>query len=93
MRATRVTALPGFRLALCFDNGQSGIADLSSFVGRGVCAAWNTPGVFDQVMLTDEGAVEWPGGIDFCPDALYLQMTGQRPDELFPSLRDRLTNA
>ena len=27
--------------------------------------------------------------VDFCPDALNLRMTDQRPEDLFPSLRDR----
>jgi hypothetical protein len=80
-------ALPGYRLELQFDNGESGTVDLSEFVGRGVFAAWEQPGVFDQVILTSEGAVEWPGEIDMCPDALYLRMTDKRPEELFPSLR------
>jgi hypothetical protein len=93
MRITTATALPGFRLKLCFDNGHSGIVDLSLFTGRGVCAAWKTPGVFEQVSVTSEGAVTWPGEIDFCPDALYLRMTGQRPEQLFPSLRDPWTHA
>lgn len=93
MRITSVTTLPGFRLQLGFDNGECGVVDLASFVGRGVCAAWERPGVFEQVSVTSEGALEWPGAIDFCPDALYLRMTGQRPDVLFPSLRERFIHA
>lgn len=93
MRITDAKALPEFRLELRFDNGESGVVDLSEFVGRGVCAAWEQPGVFERVAVTAEGAVEWPGEIDFCPDALYLRMTGQRPEVVFPSLRDRLSHA
>jgi hypothetical protein len=93
MRITSARPLPSFQLELQFDSGETGVVDLSSFAGRGVCAAWNTPGVFEQVSVTDEGAVEWPGGIDFCPDALYLRMTDRRPEEIFPSLGDRLTHA
>jgi hypothetical protein len=66
---------------------------LSSFVGKGVCAAWEKPGVFEQVAVTGEGAVEWPGEIDFCPDAMYLRMTGQPPEAIFPALRNRLSHA
>lgn len=93
MRITTARPLPNFQLELHFDNGETGVVDLSSFVGRGVCAAWNTPGVFEQVAVTDEGAVEWPGGIDFCPDALYLRMTDRRPEDIFPVLGDRLSHA
>ncbi len=93
MRITGAMALPEYRLELQFDNGKTGVVDLSSFVGQGVCAAWESPGVFEQVAVTNEGAVEWPGDIDFCPDALYLKMTGQPPEAIFPSLRNRLSNA
>lgn len=93
MRITEVRALADYRLKLSFDNGESGVVDLSSYAGRGVCAAWEKPGVFEQVAITNDGAVEWPSEIDFCPDALYLQMTGKRPEEVFPSLSNRLSNA
>ena len=93
MRITSAVPLTTFRLKLTFADGSIGEVDLSSFAGRGVFAAWNEPGVFEQVRVTDQGAVEWPGEIDLCPDALYLRMTGQQPDELFPSLHGRLSHA
>jgi hypothetical protein len=85
--------LPDFRVELSFDNGETGVVDLSSFAGRGVFAAWDEPDVFQRVAVTAEGALEWPGEIDLCPDSLYLRMTGREPGELFPRLRERVTNA
>ena len=93
MRIVKATALPHYRVELRFDTGETGVVDLSSFAGRGVCVAWEMPGVFDKVAVTGDGAVEWPGGIDFCPDALYLRMTGQQPEEMFPALRQRFSHA
>jgi hypothetical protein len=93
VKIVEAKALPAFRLKLKFDNGESGIVDLSSLVGRGVFAAWQQPGVFEQVAVTDVGAVEWPSEIDLCPDALYLQMSGKSVDEVFPSLRNRFSHA
>ncbi len=93
MEIIEAKSLPGYRLELRFDNGESGVVDLSEFVGRGVFAAWEQPGVFEQVRVTAEGAVEWPGELDMCPDALYLRMTGKKPEDLFPSLRNRLSHA
>jgi len=29
----------------------------------------------------------WPGELDFCADALWLQITRKRPEEMFPNLR------
>jgi hypothetical protein len=93
MKIIQAKSLPAYRLELRYDNGESGVVDLSEYVGRGVFAAWEQPRVFGQVAVTNEGAVEWPGEIDMCPDALYLRMTGKRPDELFPALRNRMTHA
>ncbi len=93
MTITTAKALAGYRLELQFESGESGVVDLSEYVGRGVCAAWEKPGVFEQVTVTADGAVEWPGEIDFCPDALYLRMTGEKPEDLFPILRDRMIPA
>jgi hypothetical protein len=75
-----------FRLFLRYDDGKSGIVDLSSLAGRGVFSAWSTPGLFDKVRLTEAGVPEWPGGLDLCPDALYLQLTGSQPGDIFPAL-------
>jgi hypothetical protein len=93
MKITEAKPLPGFRLALQFDNGEGGVVDLTDFVGVGVFAAWEEPGVFERVSITPEGAVEWPEELDMCPDALYLRMTGKRPEDVFPTLRNRMTHA
>jgi hypothetical protein len=93
MRITSAKALSGFRLQLCFDDGVAGIVDLSDFAGHGVFQAWQVPGVFEQVKISAEGAVEWPGEIDLCPDALYLRMTGKKPEDVFPALQSRLSHA
>jgi hypothetical protein len=36
--------------------------------------------VFDAVIINaDFGCVEWPGGIDLCPDTMHQVMTGSEP--------------
>ena len=88
-----MTPKQGFRLFLRYDDGASGVLDLSPLAGRGVFGAWLEPGIFEQVRLSEAGAPEWPGEVDLCPDALYLRMTGKRPEDIFPALRDRVTHA
>ena len=34
------------------------------------------------------GHPEWPVGLDLCPDFLYLQLTGKRPEQVFPAWKD-----
>ena len=93
MRITQLAPLPNFRLQLRFQNGEEGVVDLSSLAGRGVFSAWNTAGVFEQATVTPQGTAEWPGGLDLCPDSLYLRMTGKSPEQVFPALQARSSHA
>ena len=84
-----VEAIPqeGYKLFLRFENDLTGEVDLSELAGRGVFSQWQQPGVFQKVKVTDVGAVEWPGELDLCPDALYMQVTGKTPDEVLDNLQ------
>jgi len=77
MKVTKVKPLAEYRLDVEFDDGVRGIADLSDCAGAGVFAAWLKPGLFEQVSITQEGALAWPGDLDLCPDALYMRVTGK----------------
>lgn len=87
MKLLELAPREGYKLFLRFEDGACGEVDLSSFAGRGVFAAWLRPGFFEQVILTKDGHPEWPGEIDLCPDALYMRLTGKRPEDVFPALR------
>lgn len=93
MKLVEIRPKENYRLFVRYDDGVSGDVDLSAYAGRGVFAAWQEPGVFDQVRLADAGHPEWPGGIDLCPDAIYMKLTGKRPDQVFPSLQHLSTHA
>ena len=93
MKLIEVKAENNYRLFVRYDDGSSGEVDLSGFVGKGVFVAWETPGVFENVSLAEAGHPEWPGGLDLCPDFLYMQLTGKRPEQVFPALSKMPTNA
>ena len=93
MKITEVKALQNYKLFLRFNDGGSGIVNLSDMAGRGVFEAWKQDRVFEQVRITALGALEWPGELDLCPDALYLKLTGKRPEDIFPGLRKRVRHA
>ena len=86
-KAIDVSPLDNYRIWLKFDDGAQGEIDLSDLAGRGVFAAWADQKVFREVRVDDSGAVVWPGEIDLCPDALYLRLTGQAVEEVFPGLK------
>lgn len=87
MKIVEIAARARFRLFLRYDDGTAGVVDLSPLAGQGVFASWLEPGVFERVRLTEAGAPEWPGEVDLCPDALYLEMTGKAAEDMFPTLR------
>ena len=89
----KVKALQGYRLELEFDDGVSGTVDLSDLVGKGVFGLWRDPSTFEQVRIGPSGELVWSDEVDLCPDALYLKVTGRKPEDLFPSLRQEPAHA
>ena len=86
-RPVEVRPRPNYRLWLQYDDGTQGEIDLTHLVGQGVFAAWQDVGFFEDVHIGDLGQIAWGNSIDMCPDALFLQLTGKRPEELFPNLK------
>ncbi len=84
---TKLTVLDDYKLELAFEDGESGIVDLSVHVGQGVFTTWNDPDVFRSVQIGSSGELVWGEDIDFCADALYLEATGKRPEDIFPALK------
>ncbi len=92
-RITGVEVLDDYRVDLSFADGTRGVVDLSDLVGRGVFAAWKEYAEFRRAGIGEMGELEWPGGIDLCPDALYLKVSGKKPGEAFPALHHELSDA
>jgi hypothetical protein len=92
-RISKVKVLSGYRLELEFDDGVSGTVDLSEDVGKGVFALWRDPLAFAQVRIGSSGELCWSDRIDLCPDALYLTVTGKKPEDIFLALRELPTHA
>ena len=92
-KISNVKVLPGYQLELEFDDGISGTVDLSENVGKGVFAVWRNPLVFEQVRIGSSGELVWGEQVDLCPDALYLKVTGKKPEDIFPALRNLSTHA
>ena len=85
--------MPRYRLEVEFEDGVSGIVDLSDDVGKGVFALWRDPLFFEQVAIGSAGELVWGDKIDLCPDALYLKVTGKKPEDIFPALRNLSAHA
>lgn len=72
-QVTKASALPGFKIAVTFQDGLTGIVYISRLVNAphaGVFARLADPELFGQLRVED-GAVAWPGEIDLAPDTMY----------------------
>jgi len=88
-----VTVLQNYKVRLEYADGEKGIADLSHLVGKGVFALWNDYNTFQNVKIGSSGELLWNDQVDLCPDSLYLQITNQEPEDLFPSLKRKVAHA
>jgi hypothetical protein len=82
----QVKALPNYRLCVKYADGVEGELDLKHLVGKGVFVLWNDPAAFEKVYIGSDGQIAWSDTIDICPDAAYIKITGQTPEEVFPNL-------
>ena len=92
-RINDVKSLGDYRLELVFDDGVTGVVDLSDLVGKGVFALWRDRAAFARVRIGTSGELLWDDQVDLCPDALYLKATGKKPEDLFPALRREPSHA
>ena len=92
-KISKVLVLQGYRLELVFDDGVCGTVDLSDLAGKGVFSLWHNYHSFEQVRIGSSGELIWGEQIDLCPDALYLKVTGKKPEDVFPALRHETSHA
>lgn len=75
-RLRALSVLPEWQLSVTFNDGLTGIVDLSALVrgpDAGVFEALRDPAFFAQVYL-DCGAVTWPNGADIAPDTMHKEI-------------------
>ena len=75
-RLRALSVLPEWQLAVTFNDGSSGIVDLSVLIHgpeAGVFEALRDPAFFATAYL-DCGAVTWPNGADLAPDAMHKEI-------------------
>lgn len=75
-RVKAISVLPGYRLAVTFQDGTDGIADLSAVTTArecGIYQALKDIACFEQARL-ELGVVTWPNGADIDPAWMYEQV-------------------
>jgi hypothetical protein len=89
---TEVKPLKNYRLRVKYSDGTQGIVDLSRFAGKGVFALWNDYNQFETVRIGTSGELIWNDEVDLDGLAIYLNLTGKKPEDMLPKLH-QLTHA
>jgi hypothetical protein len=96
VRIVSAQPLSGCRLKVVFNDGLTGVFAVEPERRGGVFLKLLEPRVFDAVSVNpDFGCVEWPGGIDLCPDTMRQAMAGAEVQATFDTpmaLRDKPTD-
>ena len=93
VRPTHVEPRDGHRIWIRYADGVKGEVDLSDLVGQGVFRAWDEPGVFAGVHVAPHGSIAWNDELEICPDALYLELSGELPGKGTARTRPEPANA
>lgn len=91
-KVTTVKVLENYRVRLRFNDGAEGEIDFSSKPRTGVFSFWSNYENFRKARIGDSGKLFWNDQIDFCPDSLWLQVTGQKPEVLLGQNLDWLVH-
>ena len=86
VQPVEVRALEGYRIWLRYDDGVEGEADLSHMLDSELFQIWKDRAVFESVHI-DGRDISWGKELEFCPDALYMEITGKTYDGMFPNPR------
>jgi len=82
-----VKALSGYRIWIRYADGEEGEVDLSHLAGKGLFMLWEDEQKWKNVRIAEDGAIRWSEEVELCPDAIYLKLTGNSPEEAFPNLK------
>jgi hypothetical protein len=81
-RVVRVVPLDRYKLSIEFDDGVAGIIDLSDRLTGEMFEPLRDEAAFRQVSIDEFGAVCWPNGADFAPDAMHAELIASRKAEI-----------
>jgi uncharacterized protein DUF2442 len=86
IRILSAEPLSNSRLKVTFDDGLTGVFPVEPEGRGGVFLRLFDPGTVDAVSINpDFGCVEWPGGIDLCPDTMHQEMLRSSTENPHPA--------
>ncbi len=83
-----VRPLEAYQIWVKFEDGVEGNYDLAPIMARGnLFKQWEDRCVFEDVKVDGEWrAIVWgdTGDLEICSDMVYMELTGEKVDELMP---------
>jgi hypothetical protein len=76
--------LDHYRIWLRFNDGVEGVADFARKPHTGVYASWQDYGYFSRARIGQAGELLWDDQLEFCPDALWLEVSGKPLEQTAP---------
>jgi len=74
LHITAAEYLQDYKVAVTFNNGRAGIADLAEALGQGVFQSLTDITQFRQLKVDDElNTIAWPNGADLAPEYVYFE--------------------
>ena len=87
VRIETAQPLAGYCLQVRFDDGLEGIYPVEPARRGGVFLKLLDAKIFNAVTVNaDFGCVEWPGGLDLCPETMHQTMTGAASEAALPEV-------
>lgn len=86
LKIVEAKSIEDYQLWLKYNDGQEGIVDLSDLAGKGVFALWDDIETFTKFQVESGREVIWSDQVALCADSLYLKLTGEKPEDIFPTL-------
>lgn len=89
--------LKDYRIEILYEDGLTGILDLSSHSQQGMFSGWQEEAYFKKFSIAEFGeTLEWPNGEDISPESIYSQIAKVEPLKAFESMladKEALINA
>lgn len=89
-RPLEVEARSNYRIWIRYDDGSAGEVDLSHLAGRGVFKLWDDEAAFENVRISEDGAIRWSEEVELCPDATYMKLTGKSLEDTLSRFKPRV---
>ena len=81
LHVTKARYVGDYKVAVTFNDGRTGIADLEDALGGPVFEALKDKSLFSQLEVDPELAtLSWPNGADLAPEYIYFKAFEEDPE-------------